>query len=287
MNFLTRISLAVCGLFCAIFIVIAINNSFYSVKIPPVANAEIPTIILQDTHKKTCIKNPKISVFMYHYVRAVDPNDTPTTHGLSVTPQNFQSHMTMIRKLADEQKITLMTGENFEKAFIKNCFPDEKIWIFTADDAWVDTAEQLAPIAHKMQIPFIFGVIAESINKRGFVTDVQVIELANNPLFTIASHTSHHFDHTTLSESQEEFEICDSKKTLETLIKKPVNLFIFPLGKIGKNSIKYLEKCGYSLGWSTDYGTDFHGNYEEKYIMNRIRIHHDTSAKFFENLANK
>lgn len=108
-----------------------------------------------------------------------------------------------------------------------------------------------------------------------------------NPLFTIASHTSHHYDHTTLTEAQEEFEICDSKNTLENLIKKPVNMFIFPMGKIGTHSIKYLEKCGYSLGWSTDYGRNLDWNHTEKYIMNRISVGHDTDTSFFEKLANQ
>ncbi len=103
---------------------------------------------------------------MYHYVRHDDPNDTPTTRGLSVTPSNFESHMKIIRKLADEKKISLMNGETFEKSFKENCFSSDNIWLFTADDGWIDNAENLAPLAHNYQIPFIFGIIEDSINKK-------------------------------------------------------------------------------------------------------------------------
>lgn len=255
-----------------------------------ISSPEITTIspiILAEHSQKNCIQNPKITTFMYHYVRHDDPNDTPTTRGLSVTPANFESHMKMVRTLADEKKITLLNGETFTKSFEENCFPADNIWLFTADDGWVDNAEYLAPIAHNYHIPFIFGIIEDSINKPGFITDKQVIELSKNPLFTIASHTVHHLDHSTLDNPTEEFEICQSREKLENLIQKPVKLFIFPLGKIGKNSLKHLENCDYTLAWSTHFGKELNWHKLEKYIINRVRINHDTGPKFFENLANK
>ncbi len=35
-------------------------------------------------------------------------------------------------------------------------FPSDRIWLFSSDDGWVDSATNLAPIAEKYQIPFIF-----------------------------------------------------------------------------------------------------------------------------------
>lgn len=286
MNYITKIAFAFFWIFCFFIIVFVLGHSHYVVEIPA-ATATSPTITLQNKIPGKCVKNPKISFFMYHYVREDDIHDSRTTHNLSVTPNNFREHMVMVRKLADERKITLMTGVDFEKSFQENCFPAEKIWIFTSDDGWVDSAEKLVPIATKYRIPFILWIIAESINKKGFVSDKQVLEFANNPLVTVASHTSHHKDMTTLSADEERFEICDSKKTLENLIHKKVNLFIFPLGKIGAHSLEYLQECWYSMAWSTDFWKNLNWNHPEKFIMNRIRINHDTKAQFFEILADK
>lgn len=98
---------------------------------------------------------------MYHYVRDDDPNDTPTIRDLSVTPHNFRSHMQTIATLAKEEKIHLMWGEDFLAAWKSRCFPHERIWIFTSDDGWVDTATELAPIAREYGVPFFLGIIAQ------------------------------------------------------------------------------------------------------------------------------
>ena len=222
---------------------------------------------------------------MYHYVREDDPHDAPVTHSLSVTPKNFDSHMQIVSALAKQKKISLMTGEDFEKAMENNCFPSAKIWIFTADDGWIDTFTDLAPIAEKYQIPFIFGIISSKTNHKAFVNSEQIKKLSDNPLFTIASHTMTHQPLNRVSEKIEKAEICQSKKDLEKIVQKPVNLFIYPMGKIGKNSEKFLKECGYSLAWSTNFGKNFDWNHPNFYNMNRVRVDHDTGTRFFENHA--
>lgn len=237
--------------------------------------------------EKICIKEPKIEVFMYHYIRDDDPNDNKMIRDLSVTPENFESHMQIVQNLKEKWKIELLNWEELEKWFENNCFPTERIWIFTADDGWVDNAIYLAPIAKKYNIPFIFGIISGKIGQKWFISKEQLLEIANEKIFTIASHTITHPALNSISLTQAKNEICNSKKQLEEIIGKNVNLFIYPLGKIWNNSVKILEKCWYSLAWSTSFGKNLDWKNPEKFIMNRIRIHHDTGAKFFENLANK
>lgn len=222
---------------------------------------------------------------MYHYVRHDDPSDSATIRDLSVTPENFESHMKIIRALADEGKIFLMNGKNFAKSFTENCFPHEKIWLFSADDGWIDTATELAPLAEKYQIPFIFGIIAGKLDAKNFVSSDDVKNFAKNPLFTIASHTITHREHNGLTDADEKKEICESKEILENLTGENVDFFIYPVGKIGTSSVKYLKECGYTAAWSTNREKNFDWKNPEPYIMNRVRIHHDTGAKFFENHA--
>ena len=250
-------------------------------------NSQITTQqpITHTESSQKCIKNPVIKVFMYHYVREDDPHDAPVTHSLSVTPKNFDSHMKIVSALAKQKKISLMTGEDFETAMENNCFPSAKIWIFTADDGWIDTFTDLAPIAEKYQIPFIFGIISSKTNHKAFVNSEQIKKLSDNPLFTIASHTITHQPLNRVSEKIEKSEICQSKKDLEKIVQKPVNLFIYPMGKIGKNSEKFLKECGYSLAWSTNFGKNFDWNHPNFYNMNRVRVDHDTGPRFFENHA--
>lgn len=90
-----------------------------------------------------------------------------------------------------------------------------------------------------------------------------------------------------LSVDEEMREICDSKTDLEALIHQPIHTFIYPVGKIGTQSVHALKKCGYSLAWSTSRGKFLDWNHPEPFIMNRIRIHHHTPASFFESFAKK
>lgn len=232
-----------------------------------------------------CFSSPEVKVFMYHYVRDDDPRDTPSTRSLSVTPDNFDAHMQSIRRLANKQKITLMNGDDFVSAFEKRCFPSKNIWIFTADDGWSDNVEYLAPIAEKYNIPFIFGIISGVVGKKWFVTEEDVKNLSKNPLFTIASHTTTHREVNKIALAQSRKEICDSKVQLEKMINKEVKMFIYPMWKIGNNSPRFLKECGYSLAWSTSFWKDLNWENFKPYVMNRIRIHHNIGAKFFEDLA--
>lgn len=283
MNLYLRIIWWIFWILCTIWTFFLLNKEPNITHIP-ITTAETPIISLQH-NTKNCIQKPKISTFMYHYVREIDENDSPGTHNLSVTPENFRSHMQTIHKLAKEWRITLMTGEQVEKAFRDDCFPADNIWIFTSDDWWVDNATNLVPIASEYQIPFILGIISGKLNTHGFMTTEQLKTIAKNPIMYIASHTVYHksLGHVTMEEEYDE--ICDSKKHLEAIAERPLDLFIYPSGSIGKHSVRILQECGYVAAWSTHLWKNLDWNNPEKYIMNRIRIEHTTTAEFFQNIA--
>ena len=93
---------------------------------------------------------------MYHYIRGDDAHDTPGTHKLSIPPNVFEEQMQLIHRLETTGLITLMRGQDFLTAEKSRCYPGKNIWIFTADDGWVDSYNSLYPIAKKYQIPFFF-----------------------------------------------------------------------------------------------------------------------------------
>lgn len=88
-----------------------------------------------------------------------------------------------------------------------------------------------------------------------------------------------------ITDVDEKKEICDSKTLLESIIHTPVETFVYPVGKIGKHSEKYLEECGYSLAWSTGFGEMLNWDTFKPYRLNRVRIHHDTGAGMYTRRA--
>lgn len=232
----------------------------------------------------TCIRDPDIQFFMYHYIRTHDPRDNAYTRELSVDPQEFRKQMSYLRDRANEWKIILMNGWDLVSSIATNCFPGNHIWAFTSDDGWSDTYDQLFPIAREYRVPFFLGIITDRIGAIGFVTSKEVREISEDPLFTISSHSMTHDEQDKMSIEVERREMCESKKILENLIEKPVLTYIYPIGKMGQNSQKIARECGYSLAWSTGLGTKWNPTNPSRYDINRIRIHHDTTIDIFAEL---
>ena len=194
--------------------------------------------------------------------------------------------MKEVRRLADSGKVKILSLDQLEKAKKTKCYPGENNFIFTDDDGWIDLYTNLYPIARKYSIPFTVGVITSKLTDKDFVNALEVLEMSQNSLFSIAAHSVYHQDQSRLTPQEETKEVCDSKEILETLTKKPVTTYIFPAGRMSKNSGSILHKCGYTLGLSTGYGTSWNeskGNLD----INRIRITPETSQILFEKLLRR
>lgn len=144
-----------------------------------------------------------------------------------------------------------MNGTDFIKAIAKKCFPAKHIWIFTSDDGWSDTYTDLFPIAHEYAVPFFLGIIANRIDTTGFVTTKQIQEISTNPLFTISSHSITHSEQDRMNVTVETQEMCESKNILEKILHTSILTYIYPEGRMSKNSQEIAKKCGYQIAWST------------------------------------
>lgn len=231
----------------------------------------------------TCTTYPKITFFMYHYIRDHDPKDNASTKDLSVPPALFEEQMKKVKSLVDSWDVVIMTDSEFKKAKISKCFPEKPVWIFISDDGWIDTYDSLVPIATKYHIPFFLGIITGDVDKKWFVTTEDVRSISQNPLMTIASHSVSHNDESHLSEKDTFHEMCDSKTILEKMIGKPVDTFIYPSGRINTEFAPSMEKkCGYEMSFSTEFGKKFDPSAPDFYRINRTRIHGNTDPSFFD-----
>lgn len=256
--------------------------------VSPAVHTTQPRIISSENNPVpiaiTCIKKPRIDYFMYHYVRSPDPRDNASTRDLSIDPQDFRTHMSYMRDRANEWKIALINGADLISSLKSGCFPADHIWIFTSDDGWIDTYDQLVPIAREYRVPFFLGIITDKLDAKWFVTRSQVQEISRDPLFMISSHSVGHTEQDTMTREQEEATMCESRTTLESLIQKPIESYIYPVWKISKNSTAIAQKCGYQIAWSTGYGTKWDETSLSRYTANRIRIHNTTTLDLFRNI---
>ena len=130
-------------------------------------------------------------------------------------------------------------------ALIKNR-SKEKFIVITFDDATDDMFANAFPILKNMQIPFTVYVTIDFLDKEGFISYKQLEILKDEPLCIIGSHT---VSHSMLRYTDNAFdEICQSKVILESKLKKSVDHFAYPFGKLGavSMSISCVKYCFFS-----------------------------------------
>jgi peptidoglycan/xylan/chitin deacetylase (PgdA/CDA1 family) len=105
------------------------------------------------------------------------------------------------------------------------------------DDGLEDIYTIAYPILKERRIPFTIFVITDFLDSPGYITAEQLKILAKDSLVTIGSHGITHKNLPDLSIEQQKSEIYDSKKILEGIINKNVDLFAYSHGLFDKTSL--------------------------------------------------
>lgn len=128
----------------------------------------------------------------------------------------------------------------------------KKFAVITFDDVPFDFYYNAYPVLKKKSIPFTLFLVSNYIGEKGYLSKDQVMELSQDSLCTIGSHTlTHPILRKTKNAKQE---LADSKQNLETMIGKPVQYFAYPYGRrqaVSGRIIRLAKKVGYKCAFST------------------------------------
>jgi len=128
----------------------------------------------------------------------------------------------------------------------------------------------------------LFSGIEEAIpakTKELSLTWQQIIELSNDPLVTIGSHTVNHFPLDSLTAEKSTYEITQSKKIIESHINKEVKHFCYPLGSHGNKEIQILKNTTYTTSTTIKMANIFPENLKHPFSLPRIMINSLTTDK--------
>lgn len=160
---------------------------------------------------------------------------------IDISPQRFETHLQWLSKRRER----VVPLRKFFSA------PEEKnLLAITFDDGFRDNLTVALPLLEKYNLPATVFVTADLIGKEKYLSSEELQTLASHPLVTIGSHGFHHLHLTTLSEDEVLFELTESKKILEEIIGKTVDLLAYPYGDCNAKVEKLSEKCGYAAAWS-------------------------------------
>lgn len=131
---------------------------------------------------------------------------------------------------------------------------DKKFVVVTLDDGYADNFEIAYPIFKRYKIPFCIFVTKDFIDNGKklyqMLSEDQIIQLSNDSLCTIGSHTvTHpHLSRLTVEEQCKEINVCGD--WLASLIGHPVTCFAYPYGDYNKETLAEIKQSGLSCAFS-------------------------------------
>ena len=177
--------------------------------------------------KSLFFRIPASYVLMLHHVD--DGNITPVSDCIIQYDQ-------FIRLLKQERKFMQMSDYLTFKA------QNNGKYLLTFDDGLEDVFRVVYPVLKAREIPFTIFVPVDLLDTPGYISIEQLKEMAKDPLVTIGSHGVSHRVMTTLSVGEQELELVESKKTLQRIIGKSVDVYAYPHGQFNSDTIKLLKK---------------------------------------------
>lgn len=180
-------------------------------------------------------------VYMFHEIKDCDTVNSE----YEVTTKDFEI---FIKKISSKNII------NCSDLKIKSSKNDAEKVILTFDDGFESIYTAVYPILKKMNIPFTLFVSLSFINKKGYLSEDQLKILSGDELCTIGSHGVDHIYYRTLSKFDCNYQLYQSKRKIEELIKKDVEFFAFPYGDFHSCSLSNIlvaKKSSYKYLFST------------------------------------
>lgn len=175
---------------------------------------------------------------VYHTISAPK---TALPANIDVSPERFETHLGWLSKRRER----VVPLRKFLSA------PDkENLFAITFDDGFRDNLTVALPLLEKYELPMTLFIAASFIGKEEYLHEEDVQTLASHPLVTIGSHGFWHRHLTKASEEDVRFDLSESKKLLEEITGKEIDLLAYPFGDCNRKVERISEECGYVAAWS-------------------------------------
>lgn len=128
----------------------------------------------------------------------------------------------------------------------------QKFAVVTFDDVPDNVYTNAYPILKELDIPFILFMTTGYVDKPGYLSKEQLLEMDKDPLCIVGAHTITHPQLRWVSNSYEE--LLSSKEILEQLLGHSVEHLAYPYGRqssISKRVIRQAKTIGYKCAFST------------------------------------
>ncbi len=238
------------------------DNALLLPAVPPNLNAQISP--------SEVFVSPAVPILMYHHIQDYPYGKDLSSVSIFVSPANFEAQLNWLA-LNNFQTVNLSYFQNPTRI-------SGKPIVLTFDDGYQDAYDQVFPMLRKYGFAATFYPIVNNIDKSGFLTKKEILEMQASGM-TFGSHSLSHPNLTEISESQAQQEIYASKIILQQITGKEVLDFCYPGGKLNQNAINIVANSGYRTAVTTSNKINL--GKTDSFQLNRLDIQNDTR---FENL---
>lgn len=187
----------------------------------------------------------RVPMFLYHYVENVY-ND-PGRQKLNIPPNVLISQIETLK----EAGYVFITPNDLADALSGKIILPQKIIMLSFDDGYMDFYTDVFPILKKEQVKAVTYIIPNFLDRPNYMFTFQLQEVAKSPFVEIGAHTMNHLWLKGTSKQTAEYEIVESRKTLEDLLHLPINSFAYPYGAFDLQTIQIVKDAGFSNAVST------------------------------------
>lgn len=178
------------------------------------------------------------AIVVYH---TISSPIKPLPGNTDVSPARFESHLKWMAK---------RRGRVAKLENLLHVSESERRIAITFDDGYKDNLTIALPLLEKYDLPMTIFPAAGFIGKENFLTKEDLKTLADHPLVTVGSHGVTHPHFTELSETEARYELTESKRILEELTEKKVDLLAWSYGDCNARLEELSRECGYRAAWS-------------------------------------
>lgn len=190
-----------------------------------------------------------VPILLYH---RIDVSLTDSQY--YVPPDKFEEQMKLLR----DWGYTTITTELLVKAIAKGANLPVHPLLITFDDGHLNNYTTAFPIMQKYGFTGVLYIVGGYMGAPEYMNTAQIKEMAKAG-WEVGSHSMSHLDLTSLDPQQQQYEIIESRRFLETELGVPVLTFSYPFGVSDIAIINFTYSAGYiagmGIGYTHDQGT--------------------------------
>ena len=204
--------------------------------------SELPSDIRESLEKQNTPMKVRIPILIYHYVEHITDKRDTIRASLNIYPHVLQ---TQIQTLKDAGYL-FITPSYLSMVLRDKIKPAKKIVMLTFDDGYRDFYTDVFPILEEEQVKAVAYVVPNFLDKPNFMFTSQLREVAASQYVEIGAHTMDHTFLPGMDRAKAEFEIAQSRRSLEDLLHIQVHAFAYPYGGFDKQAMDIVEHAGFT-----------------------------------------